>query len=129
MNRVQLSQLAVLAAVAEGRSFRKAAAELAIAPSAVSHAVSSLEVSLGLRLLHRTTRSVSPTEEGKRLLETLGPALADIDAVIETLAEQGGRPAGPCASPCRDLPRRTSSSPAGRVPAALSRYFTRNFNG
>ena len=95
MNRVQLSQLAVLAAVAEGRSFRKAAAELAIAPSAVSHAVSSLEASLGLRLLHRTTRSVAPTEEGRRLLETLGPALADIDAVIETLAEHGGRPAGP----------------------------------
>lgn len=95
MNRVQLSQLAVLAAVAEGRSFRKAAAELAIAPSAVSHAVSSLEASLGLRLLHRTTRSVSPTEEGRQLLETLGPALADIDAVIETLAEHGGRPAGP----------------------------------
>lgn len=95
MNRVQLSQSAVLSAVAEGRSFRKAAAELGIAPSAVSHAVSSLEASLGLRLLHRTTRSVSPTEEGKRLLETLGPALADIDAVIDTLAEQGGRPAGP----------------------------------
>lgn len=95
MNRVQLSQLAVLAAVAEGRSFRKAAAELGIAPSAVSHAVSALEASLGLRLLHRTTRSVSPTEEGGRLLETLGPALADIDAVIDTLAEQGGRPAGP----------------------------------
>lgn len=95
MNRVQLSQLAVLAAVAEGLSFRKAAAELGIAPSAVSHAVSSLEQSLGLRLLHRTTRSVSPTQEGKRLLETLAPALADIDAVIGALAEQGGRPAGP----------------------------------
>ncbi|NWJ24576.1 LysR family transcriptional regulator [Rhizobium sp. RM] len=95
MNRIQLSQLAVLAAVAEGRSFRKAAAELGIAPSAVSHAVSTLEESLGLRLLHRTTRSVSPTEEGRRLLETLAPALADIDAVIDTLAEHGGRPAGP----------------------------------
>lgn len=95
MNRIQLSQLAVLAAVAEGRSFRKASAELGIAPSAVSHAVSSLELSLGLRLLHRTTRSVSPTEEGRRLLETLAPALADINAVIDTLAEQGGRPAGP----------------------------------
>lgn len=95
MNRVQLSQLAVLAAVAEGLSFRKAAAELGIAPSAVSHAVSSLELSLGMRLLHRTTRSVSPTEEGRRLLETLAPALADIDAVIGALAEQGGRAAGP----------------------------------
>lgn len=94
MNRVQLSQLAVLAAVAEGRSFRKAAAELGIAPSAVSHAVSALEASLGLRLLHRTTRSVSPTEEGRRLLETLAPALSDIDTVISTLAEHGGRPAG-----------------------------------
>lgn len=95
MNRVQLSQLAVLAAVAEGLSFRKAAAELGIAPSAVSHAVSSLELSLGMRLLHRTTRSVSPTEEGRRLLETLAPALANIDAVIGALAEQGGRAAGP----------------------------------
>ena len=95
MNRVQLSQLAVLATVAEGKSFRKAATELGIAPSAVSHAVSALETSLGLRLLHRTTRSVSPTEEGRRLLETLAPALADIDTVISTLAEHGGRPAGP----------------------------------
>lgn len=95
MNRVQLSQLAVLATVAEEKSFRKAAAELGIAPSAVSHAVSALETSLGLRLLHRTTRSVSPTEEGRRLLETLAPALADIDTVISTLAEHGGRPAGP----------------------------------
>ncbi|WP_313615639.1 LysR family transcriptional regulator [Agrobacterium sp.] len=95
MNRVQLSQLAVLATVAEEKSFRKAAAELGIAPSAVSHAVSALEASLGLRLLHRTTRSVSPTEEGRRLLETLAPALSDIDTVISTLAEQGGRPAGP----------------------------------
>ncbi|NTJ44239.1 LysR family transcriptional regulator [Agrobacterium larrymoorei] len=95
MNRVQLSQLAVLAAVSECRSFRKAAAELGIAPSAVSHAVSALEASLGLRLLHRTTRSVSPTEEGSQLLQTLGPALSDIDAVIQTLAETTGKPAGP----------------------------------
>ena len=51
MNRVQLSQLAVLSAVAEGRSFRKAAAELGIAPSAVSHAVSSLEASLAPRVV------------------------------------------------------------------------------
>jgi len=95
MNRTQLSQLAVLAVVAEARSFRKAAAELAVAPSAVSHAVSALEASLGVRLLARTTRSVAPTEEGRLLLDTLAPALADIGTVMEALAERQGRPAGP----------------------------------
>lgn len=94
MNRTQLSQLAVLAIVAETRSFRKASAELGIAPSAVSHAVATLEASLGVRLLARTTRSVAPTEEGRRLLETLAPALSDIDAALVALAEDRGRPAG-----------------------------------
>ncbi|MBV2186235.1 MAG: LysR family transcriptional regulator [Rhizobium sp.] len=95
MNRIQLSQLAVLAAVAESRSFRKAADELGIAPSAVSHAITALEASLGVRLLARTTRSVAPTQEGRTLLETLSPALADIDAVLEGLAERKATPAGP----------------------------------
>ncbi|WP_284727992.1 LysR family transcriptional regulator [Sphingomonas psychrolutea] len=90
-----MSQLAVLATVAEARSFRKAAAELGIAPSAVSHAVAALEESLGVRLLARTTRSVAPTEEGRRLLETLAPALSDIDTALTALAEGRGRPAGP----------------------------------
>lgn len=94
MNRNQLSQLAVFAIVAETRSFRKAAAELGIAPSAVSHAVSALEEGLGVRLLARTTRSVAPTEEGRLLLETLGPALADIGSTLEGLAERRQRPAG-----------------------------------
>ena len=95
MNRTQLSQLAVLAVVAEVRSFRKAAAELGIAPSAVSHAVSALEASLGVRLLARTTRSVAPTEEGRLLLDTLAPALADIGAAMEALADRQASPAGP----------------------------------
>jgi DNA-binding transcriptional LysR family regulator len=95
MNRIQLSQLSVLATVAETCSFRKAAADLGIAPSAVSHAISALEDSLGVRLLARTTRSVAPTEEGRQLLATLAPALAEIDAALETLAESRSRPAGP----------------------------------
>ncbi|MGV2122189.1 LysR family transcriptional regulator [Agrobacterium vitis] len=95
MNRIQLSQLAVLATVAETSSFRKAAEELGIAPSAVSHAVSALEASLGVRLLARTTRSVAPTEEGRQLLEKLAPALADIGTALETLAENKSNPAGP----------------------------------
>ncbi len=88
MNRTQLSQLAVLAAVAAHRSFRAAGKELSIAPSAVSHAVSSLEESLGVRLLARTTRSVSPTEEGKVLLERLAPALEEIDIALEGCARR-----------------------------------------
>lgn len=95
MNRTQLSQLAVLAIVAEVRSFRKAAAELGIAPSAVSHAVSALEASLGVRLIARTTRSVAPTEEGRLLLDTLAPALADIGSAMEALADRQSSPAGP----------------------------------
>lgn len=95
MNRTQLSQLAVLAAVAEHRSFRKAAKELRIAPSAVSHAVSVLEESLGIRLLQRTTRSVAPTEEGRLLIETLGPALAEIASRIASISEKRDRPSGP----------------------------------
>lgn len=95
MNRTQLSQLAVLAIVAEARSFRKAAAELGIAPSAVSHAVAALEAGLGVRLLARTTRSVAPTQEGRLLLDTLAPALSDIGAVMEALADRQANPAGP----------------------------------
>lgn len=95
MNRIQLSQLAVLAAVAEGGGFRRAGIELGIAPSAVSHAISSLEQSLGVRLLARTTRSVAPTQEGKRLLEALKPALADIATALEALADSRESPAGP----------------------------------
>lgn len=94
MNRTQLAQLAVLAAVSERRSFRAAAKELQIAPSAVSHAVSSLEESLGVRLLARTTRSVAPTEEGRLLLERLKPALDEIGIALEAVTEAGGRPAG-----------------------------------
>lgn len=95
MNRTQLSQLAVLAAVARHESFRKAAAELGIAPSAVSHAVTMLELSLGVRLLSRTTRSVRPTREGQQLLQSLGPALAEIDAAVAALADVRAHPAGP----------------------------------
>ena len=94
MDRIQLSRLAVLAAVAEHRSFRMAARELGIAPSAVSHAVAALEESLGIRLLARTTRSVSPTQEGRRLLESLRPAFSGIDAAVEALADTREKPAG-----------------------------------
>lgn len=94
MDRLQLSRLAVLAAVADHHSFRGAARELQIAPSAVSHAVSALEESLGVRLLARTTRSVRPTDEGLRLLERLRPALGGIEAALKGLEEGRDKPAG-----------------------------------
>lgn len=94
MKRTHLSQLAVLATVAQCGSFRGAAKELAIAPSAVSHAVSSLEARLGVRLLARSTRSVAPTEEGAQLLERLRPALSEIDLALESAIEARHRPAG-----------------------------------
>ena len=94
MKRTQLSQLAVLSAVAAHGGFRGAARELGIAPSAVSHAVASLEASLGVRLLARTTRSVAATEEGRQLLERLRPALDDIAHALDRAAEARERPAG-----------------------------------
>ncbi|PYE89168.1 LysR family transcriptional regulator [Phyllobacterium leguminum] len=94
MNRNQLSQLAVLASVAAHGSFRAAARELQIAPSAVSHAISTLEESLGVALLARTTRSVAPTEAGRRLLERLSPALSEIELALGAAVEMKDTVAG-----------------------------------
>ena len=74
--------------------FRGAAKELGIAPSAVSHAISSLEQSLGVRLLARTTRSVAVTEEGALLLKRLRPALGEIDLALDAVKEANNRVAG-----------------------------------
>lgn len=81
-------------AVAEERSFTKAAAKLGISQSALSHSMRRLEAKLGLRLLTRTTRSVAPTEAGERLIETLGPALEEIDEKLAALTELRDKPAG-----------------------------------
>ena len=94
MRREELGSLAMFMAVAEERSFTRAAAKLGISQSALSHSMRRLETSLGLRLLTRTTRSVAPTEAGERLIETLGPALDDIDARLAALTEFRERPAG-----------------------------------
>lgn len=94
MRREELGSLAMFMAVAEERSFTKAAARLGISQSALSHAMRRLEARLGLRLLTRTTRSVAPTEAGERLIETLGPALDDIDQKLAALTELREKPAG-----------------------------------
>jgi DNA-binding transcriptional LysR family regulator len=94
MQRAGLADLSAFVAVATHRSFSRAAAELGLSPSAVSHTVRSLEERLDLRLLNRTTRSVAPTEAGERLLERLRPALRDIDDALEDANVFRDKPAG-----------------------------------
>lgn len=94
MRREELGNLTMFLAVAEERSFTKAAAKLGISQSALSHSMRRLEAKLGLRLLTRTTRSVAPTEAGERLIETLRPAFDEIDDKLASLTELRARPAG-----------------------------------
>jgi DNA-binding transcriptional LysR family regulator len=94
VRREELGDLAAFMAVAEARSFTKAAGRLGTSQSALSHTVRRLETRLGLRLLTRTTRSVAPTEAGDRLLETLQPAFEEIDARLSALTELREKPAG-----------------------------------
>ena len=83
MSNPRLPDLISFATVARLRSFRGAALELGVSASALSHAVRGLEERLGVRLLNRTTRSVTPSQAGQRLLERLGPALRDIDDALD----------------------------------------------
>lgn len=94
MRREEWGDLAAFMAVAEARSFTKAAGQLGTSQSALSHTVRRVEARLGLRLLTRTTRSVAPTEAGERLLETLRPAFEDIEARLSALTELREKPAG-----------------------------------
>jgi DNA-binding transcriptional LysR family regulator len=82
-----LNDLLAFLAVARERSFTKAAAQLGVSQSALSQTIRQLEERLGLRLLTQTTRSVSPTEAGTRLLQSIGPRLDEIEAEIESLSE------------------------------------------
>ncbi len=92
--RAGLSELSAFSAVATLRSFRKAADELALSPSTVSHMMRSLEQRMGVRLLHRTTRSVAPTEAGERLLARLRPALDDLHRALDEVDDFRARPEG-----------------------------------
>src|SRR5688572_3272598 len=94
MLRDELGDLVAFVAVAEKRSFTRAAAKLGTSQSALSHTIRRLETRLGLNLLTRTTRSVAPTEAGERLLETLRPAFDDIEARIDALSALREKPAG-----------------------------------
>lgn len=115
-----LGDLTALAAIAAHRSFRKAADELGLKPSTLSHMMRVLEQNLGVRLLNRTTRSVSPTEAGERLVARLQPVLRNLDAALQEIDDFRGRPSGTL--------RINSSEPAARklmekvVPTFLARH-------
>jgi DNA-binding transcriptional LysR family regulator len=94
MDRGDLANLTAFVAVADQRSFRAAASRLGVTASALSHSMRLLEERLGVRLLHRTTRSVSVTDAGLRLLERLRPAIDQISGALEDLNQERQRPSG-----------------------------------
>ncbi|WP_454761679.1 LysR family transcriptional regulator [Caulobacter segnis] len=89
-----LNTLATFVAVAEARSFRAASDQLGVTRSAVSQAIRKLEGELGVALLQRTTRSVSLTEAGERLLASAAPALAEMRSAAAAVSDRDSRPAG-----------------------------------
>jgi DNA-binding transcriptional LysR family regulator len=90
----ELADLSAFVAVARAKGFRDAARTSGASASGLSEAVRRLETQLGVRLLNRTTRSVAPTEAGERLLERLGPALAEVEAALDVANRFRDRPAG-----------------------------------
>src|SRR5829696_447007 len=94
MQRGRLDDLQAFVAVARERSFTKAAVKLGVSQSALSHTIRELEERLGVRLLSRTTRSVSPTEAGERLLRNIGPRFDEIEAEVAAVSELRKKPSG-----------------------------------
>lgn len=94
MARENFNELLAFLEVARARSFTRAAAKLGVTQSALSHTVRQLETRLGVRLLTRTTRAVSPTEAGQRLFENIGPHVEEIEAQVDALSALRDKPAG-----------------------------------
>lgn len=94
MARTDLNQLTWFQAVAQERSFTRAAAKLGVAQSTLSHSIKQLEARMGIRLLTRTTRNVAPTAAGERLLQTIAPRIAEIEEEIASLTALGEKPSG-----------------------------------
>jgi len=111
MSRPNANDLLAFLGVARARSFTKAAAQLGVSPSALSHTIRGLEERLGLRLLTRTTRRVEPTEAGERLLRAVGPRFDEIEAEISALSELRDKPAGTIRITAGEHPADTILSP------------------
>jgi DNA-binding transcriptional LysR family regulator len=94
MQRTNLNDLVAFLTVARESSFTRAAAKLGLSQSTLSHTIRELETRLGIRLLTRTTRSVSPTAAGERLLDTVGPRLEEVEAELRLLGDLRSKPSG-----------------------------------
>jgi len=94
MPRSNVNDLLAFLAVARARSFTRAAAQMGVSQSALSHTIRGLEERLALRLLTRTTRSVAPTEAGERLLRDIGPHFGEIGVALDALSELKEKPSG-----------------------------------
>jgi DNA-binding transcriptional LysR family regulator len=92
--QLNLNDLVAFVSVAREGSFTRAAAQLGVSQSALSHTIRGLEAKMGIRLLTRTTRSVSPTDAGQRLLDKLAPRFDEIHTEVAALSEMRGKPAG-----------------------------------
>jgi DNA-binding transcriptional LysR family regulator len=112
MVRADVNDLMAFFAVARERSFTKAAAQLGVSQSALSHNIRGLEERLGLRLLTRTTRSVAPTAAGERLIRTVGPRFEEIDVELAALSELREKPAGTVRITAAEHPAETILWPA-----------------
>jgi len=120
MQRETMADMVAFLAVARQRSFTRAAAQMGVSPSALSHTIRKLEERLGVRLLTRTSRSVSPTEAGQRLLERVGPHFDEVGAEIEGLSELRDSPAGTVRVTAGDHPAETILTP--KLAGLLSLY-------
>ncbi|MCJ8157951.1 LysR family transcriptional regulator [Sphingomonas sp. LaA6.9] len=112
MHRETMADLVAFLAVARERSFTRAAAKLGVSPSALSHTIRKLEERLGVRLLTRTSRSVSTTEPGERLLERVGPHFDKVADELDGLTELRDKPAGTLRITTGDQPAESILLPA-----------------
>lgn len=107
MPREDLGDLLAFVAVAREHSFTRAAGKLGVSQSALSHTIRRFEERIGMRLLARTTRSVSPTEAGERLLRTVGPRLDEVESELAAVTEMRDKPAGTIRITTADHPAKT----------------------
>lgn len=118
--RPTLDDLNAFSAIVTHRSFRKAAGELGLSPSTLSHMMRNMEARMGVRLLHRTTRSVAVTEAGEMLLDRLKPVLRDLDLALDAVGEFGGQPSGTLRINASEIAARVLLNAA--IPLFLQRY-------
>jgi len=120
MSKPSFADLTAFSTIAAHRSFRAAADALGVSRSSLSHAILGLERNLGVRLLHRTTRSVALTEAGQRLLARITPALRELDTALDEVADDRGCPSGPLRINANEVAARLLLRAA--VPQFLARY-------